>query len=126
MKYADLTSSTSHVEISAILQNKCPTLTHIIYTFQEVLCKMFKTLLSYAQFIIVRSTNAVFFSSEPAQQTFPRGFDRNSCYAGYGLKSRGTSQRHVALDQAPHVRKREEKIIVREKQSLSEASRPIV
>ena len=51
MKYADLTSSTSHVEISAILQNKCPTLTHIIYTVQEVLCKMFETLLSYAQFI---------------------------------------------------------------------------
>lgn len=41
-------------------------------------------------------------------------------------RERRTSQGHVALDQAPHVRKREEKISVREKQSVSEASRPIV
>ena len=89
MKYADLTSSTSHVEISAILQNKCPTLTHIIYTVQEVLCKMFKTLLSYAPFIRVLQM----------QFSFPRSPRSKRFRAGLTeiLATRATASKVVEL-----------------------------
>ena len=76
------------------------------------------------QFSFPRSLRSKHFRASLTETLATRA--KRELNAGYGFKRRGTSQGHVALDQAPHVRKREEKISVREKQSVSEASRPIV
>ena len=76
------------------------------------------------QFSFPRSLRSKRFRASLTEMLATRA--KRGLNAGCRFKSRGTSQGHVALDQAPHLRKREEKIIVREKQSLSEASRPIV
>ena len=72
------------------------------------------------QFSFPRSLRSKRFRASLTEMLATRA--KRGLNAGCRFKSRGTSQGHEALDQAPHVRKREEKISVRKKKTDGERS----
>ena len=74
------------------------------------------------QFSFPRSLRSKRFRASLTEMLATRA--KRGLNAGCRFKSRGTSQvqGHVALDQTPHVRKREEKISVRKMKTVGERS----